>query len=142
MKITKTIYLALFITITFLTSCDNSGTASRQKSPEELRMELKQQEQTNPMEYLSIDGTYKENFWGDKFNITCTITNKASIATFKDAVLRVTYYTKTKTELGTKDYTVYEMFTPSSAKTIELKIDNFTDVESIGLDIVKALPVL
>ncbi|HAH23960.1 MAG TPA: hypothetical protein DCL77_09425 [Prolixibacteraceae bacterium] len=140
MKITKAIYAILFLAVIILTSCNNSGSSSRQKSPEELRMELKQQEQSNPNNYLSAKGNYKKNFWGDKFNVSCVITNTASIATFKDAVVRVTYYSKTNTVLGNKDYTVYEMFPPSSSKTIELKIDNYNDVNSIGLDIVKSIP--
>lgn len=104
-------------------------------------MELKLNEQNSPTEYLSVDGTYNKNFWGDKFKLDCKIRNKASIAEFKDAVLRVTYYSKTKTELGTKDYTIYELFPPSSSKSIELKIDNYQDVATIGVDIIKAIPV-
>ena len=141
MRTIQKILTTLLIAATCLTSCVNSGSSQRQKTPEELRMELKQEEKANPTKYLSADGTYKENFWGDKFNLKCTITNKASIATFKDAVLRVTYYTKTKTALGTKDYTVYELFPPTSSKEIELKINNYKDVSTIGLEILKAIPV-
>lgn len=140
----KTILLLSASIALLFTSCNSGGSSSSSgntdipKSPEELKMELKQQEQSAPTTYLSADGTYKENFWGDKLKINCTITNKATVATYKDAVVRVTYYSKTKTELGNKDYTIYEMFAPNSSKTVEMKIDNYKDVNSIGWDVISA----
>lgn len=141
MKLTKTIFAILCVVIT-LSNCSNPGPSSqRQKSPEELRMELKQLEKSRPTDYLFASGNYRENFWGDKFKVSCTITNKASVATYKDAVIRVIYYSKTKTELGAKDYTIYELFTPSSSKTVEMTVDNYKDVNSIGLKVFSAVPV-
>jgi len=143
--------LILFIATALLTSC-NSGSNTTDgssstttapveipKTPEQLRAELKQQEQATPTDYLSADGTYKENFWGDKLKIKCTIHNKATLASFKDVVVRVTYYTKTKTELGTKEYTIYEIVNANSDKTVEMKIDTYKDVETIGWDVVSAI---
>jgi hypothetical protein len=143
----KNIILLLSVLTIFLSSCNNSGTGSTtsstsvEKSPEELKLDLKTQEQNSPTDYLTADGTYRENFWGDKLKINCTITNSAALATFKDATVRVTYFSKTKTKLGDKELTVYEIFPPNSSKTIELKIDNYKDVNSIGWDVISALPV-
>ncbi len=78
----KTIVITSVLAILILSSC-NSGNSDRPKTPEELKMELKMQEQSAPTDYLSADGTYKENFWGDKLKISCTITNKATVATYK-----------------------------------------------------------
>lgn len=136
MKMTKAV-LAL-ISVTILISCSNSNSSSSQKSPEELRLELKEQEKSNPTQYLSFSGSYKESFWGDDFNITCKFENNASLVTYKDAVLRITYYSKTKTKLGAENYTVYELFPPSTTKTIELKIDNYKNVDSFTMDLLNA----
>src|SRR5687767_9036014 len=107
----KNIFFTLIIATALLTSCNSgSGTTDGsaatsievQKTPEQLRAELKQQEQAAPTEYLSADGTYRENFWGDKLKIKCNLHNRATLASFKDIVVRVTFYTKTDTELGSK----------------------------------------
>lgn len=141
----KKIIPTLLLTIILLTNCNNfdstdsSESNITERSPEELKMDLKTQEQSAPTEYLTADGTYHENFWGDKLKISCTITNKATLATFKDVVVQVTYYSKTKTELGTNEYTIYEMFPPNSSNIIEMKIDNYKDVNSIGLGVINAI---
>jgi hypothetical protein len=109
-----------------------------QQTYQEKVMTVAEIERSQPTNFLSADGTYRENFWGDKLKVSCKITNKATVASYKDAIVRVTYYTKTKTVLGTKDYTVYEVFSPTSTKTVELKIDNYKDVASIGWDVIKA----
>jgi hypothetical protein len=142
MKLTVKLFTTFLCLVITLSNCTNPGPSSqRQKSPEELRMELKQLEQSRPTDYLIASGNYRENFWGDKFKVNCTITNKASIATYKDAVIRVIYYSKTKTELGSKDYTIYELFSPSSSKTVEMTVDNYQDVNSIGLKVISAVPI-
>ena len=81
---------------------------------------------------------YNENFWGDKIKVHGVVKNKATVATYKDAVVRVTYYSKTKTELGNKEYTIYEVFPPNSEVKFELKIENYKDVSTIGWDVIQA----
>jgi hypothetical protein len=141
---TKNIFTLLIITVLFSgcnSASSSAASAEVQKSPEQLRMELKQQEQAAPAEYLSAHGTYKENFWGDKLKIKCTIHNNATLASFKDVIVRITFYSKTKTELGSKDYTIYEIVNANSDKIVELKIGTYKDVESIGWDVVTAVPL-
>lgn len=95
-------------------------------------------EKSQPTDFLYADGNYRENFIGDKLVVNCVITNKATVATYIDAVVRVTYYTKTKTELESNDYTIYEEFPPTSTKTVELRIDNYKNVNSLGWEIIDA----
>lgn len=103
-------------------------------------MTVEEIEISSPTQFLTADGKYRENFWGDKIKVFCTITNKATVATYKDAIIRVTYYSKSKTVLGTRDYTVYEVLPPNSVKNVELKIDNYKDVQSIGWEVIHAVP--
>jgi hypothetical protein len=142
----KAVFAISFI-VTIL-ACNNSSTTRTTydsapveipKTPEQLKAELKESEQSDPTRYLDATGTYKENFWGDKIKVQCKITNSATLAKFKDALIEVTYYAKSKTVLGTKQYTVYEIFTPNSSKTVEMKIDNYKDVNSIGWDVIRAV---
>lgn len=116
------------------------GQASSDKTYEEKVMSVEEIELSQPAKFLTADGEYNENFWGDKINVHGVITNKATAATYKDAVVRVTYYSKTKTELGSDEYTIYEIFAPNSTKKFELKISNYKDVNSIGWEVVSAVP--
>lgn len=97
-------------------------------------------ENDTPTNFLLADGTYTESFWGTKINIDGKITNKATVADYKDVKVRVTYYSKTKTVLGSEEYTLYEIFPPNSVKPFKLKIENYKDVNTIGWDVVSALP--
>ncbi len=104
-------------------------------------MTVEEIERATPTDFLSATGKYSLNFWGDKFKVKVIITNKATVATYKDALIRITYYSKTETSLGSKDYTIYEIFPPTSTKTVELKIDNFKDVSSLGWDVIQATAI-
>lgn len=141
-KSSKTFNIVLFsiiggIVLIFLIALLNTNSES---SYQDKVMTVEQLEFANPNNFLSVKGEYSENFWGDKINLNCVFTNSATIASYKDIILRITYYTKTKTSLGTKDYTIYEVFNPKSTKSVNLKTENFQNVNSIGIDIIKALP--
>ncbi|GLU54944.1 hypothetical protein [Dyadobacter frigoris] len=82
--------------------------------------------------FLSADGTYNKNFWGDKYKVQGVIKNAATNAAYNDAVVRITYYSKTGTVLASKEYTLYEKFPPRSTTKFELKVENYKDVDSMG----------
>lgn len=138
------IILILFIVLVaiggvfFVIGNMNNSSRDDGSSYQEKVMTVEEIERSQPTSFLSASGTYEENFWGTKFTIQCEITNKATVATYKDAVIRVTYYSKTKTALNSKEYTIYETFPPTSTKTVELKIDNFENVDSLGWEVVSA----
>jgi hypothetical protein len=115
-----------------------SGNSSSRSTYYEKIMSIEETEQSQPTVFLKASGNYNENFWGDKIKVHGKITNSATVATFKDAVVRVTYYSKTKTVLGSNEYTIYEIFPPNSVKNFELKIQNYKDVNTIGWDVIKA----
>ena len=72
----------------------------RPKTAAELRPELLAQEQRAPEEYLGVEGTYHRNFIS-QLVLEGDVVSKASLATYKDHVLSVTWYSKTRTEIGT-----------------------------------------
>ena len=112
---------------------------AEQQSYAERVMTVEEIERSRPADFLSAASEYRENFWGDKLKIRGVITNKATMASYKDAVIRVTYYSKTKTELGARDHTIYESFAPNSNTGFEFKTDNYQDVESIKIALVSAV---
>ena len=101
-------------------------------------MTIEDIEHSQPTKFLNASGTYNQNFWGDQIKVHGVIKNTATVASYKDALVKVTYYSKTKTELGSKEYTIYENFPPHSEVTFELKIQNYKDVSEIGWDVIQA----
>jgi len=95
-------------------------------------------EKSSPSKYLIAGGTYNENFWGDKLKIHGTITNTAKSATFKDAVIKVSYMTKTNSVIHTANYTLYEYFPPGNVQPFELKIDNYVNTEKLKWEVIGA----
>lgn len=118
----------------------NIITNDEQRSCLENRITASEFERSNPTKFLFAEGTYKENFWGDKIKIECVIVNTATVAAYKDAVVEITYYTKTHTKLKTVREKVYEVFPPNSTTTVKITIDNYQDVGSIDWEIIRAFP--
>jgi hypothetical protein len=116
----------------------NMNKGGRGQTYQEKVMTVEEIERSQPTNFLTADGNYNENFWGDKIKVHGVIKNTATVASYKDAVVRVTYYSKTKTELGSNEYTIYDNFPPHSEVKFELEIENYKDVNSIGWDVIQA----
>ncbi|UPT65439.1 MAG: hypothetical protein M0D57_12870 [Sphingobacteriales bacterium JAD_PAG50586_3] len=86
-------------------------------------MSVEETEKLNPSKFLKADGTYNENFWGDKFKLRGTVTNNATVARFKDIHIEVIFYSKTDTELGRETYVLYERVKPHQTINFEWKLN-------------------
>jgi len=124
------------------TSGTGSLTASieRPKTAAELRAELLAQEQRAPEEYLDVDGTYRRNLIR-QLVLEGDIVSKATMATYKDPVLTVTWYSKTKTEIGMEQYPVYEVLNPHGSTHFKLKTSAPGEVASVAMGISSATPI-
>ncbi|MCX7696563.1 MAG: DUF4339 domain-containing protein [Bacteroidales bacterium] len=109
-------------------------------SYEELKMAIEEIENARPEDFLNGIYYYRENFIGDKFIVECEITNEALVARYKDVVIRVTYKSKTGTEIGNKDLTFYEIFPPNSTKKLRFKIDKNKNVNDLDFEVIGATP--
>jgi hypothetical protein len=140
----RTISLILGLIIIFVVIIrlvNQSNRDSKYKTYEEKKMTVEEMEKADPQKFLSASGTYRETFFGDSFKLNVVVKNNATVASYKDVVIRVNYFAKSKTVLGTKDYKIYEIFQPHSERTVKLKIENFKDVESIGWNVHTATPM-
>jgi len=131
--------ILVLLLIFIINQYSNHDNSYEEQSYEEKVMTVEEAERSQPAVFLTADGTYNENFWGTKLRIHGTIKNAATVAIYKDAIIKVIYYSKTKTEVGNKQYTVYENFPPNSITKFELKIDNYRNVESIGWEVINAI---
>ncbi|QKG56973.1 hypothetical protein GKZ68_10260 [Hymenobacter sp. BRD128] len=147
-------YLSFLLLPALLQACSHGSTYSgdtsgagtytasveRPKTPEELRAELLTAEQAAPADYLGVAGTYHRNFIS-QLVLEGDIASKATLATYKDPVLTVTWYSKTQTEIGTQQYPVYELLRPQGAAHFKLKTDAPGEVASVAMSISGATPV-
>jgi len=94
-------------------------------SPDNLRARLLTKEVNKPNDYLSSSEvtiepniTRAPSFFNhtetDGFKITGNIINKATLAVYKDLVITIHYYSKTKTLLESFDFIINEYFNPNS----------------------------
>ena len=126
----------LFSCLFFLLSC-NSNTSS--PTYEDTKQTLLEKEKSTPTIFLEVTGTYRKNLI-DQLVLEGTISNNATLATYKDVVLNITYYSKTQTELGSEEKTVFDFFKPATKKDFKIKVSGYQETESVGLDIISATP--
>jgi hypothetical protein len=150
-----TYFIMLFIIIIALESCNSGGNSSREKTSEELRAELKIQEESNPTRYMTVDAkmkdsivqTRKEGFfhsaeYAKNGNvIKGVVKNSASVAKFKDMVLTVSYYSATNTEIKSEDHIFYEFYGPNSSKPFSLYVHAPEEMKSFSLSLKNATAV-
>lgn len=130
-----------------LSSC---GSNVRQKSPEELRMELKILEQSSPLDYVKIAegasmnpnqtreaGLFRDAEY-DGYILNGAINNTATIAKFKDVTITIEFFSTTETLMEQKEHVFYEYYEPNSSKTFSLKIDPPADFDKFSISIKSA----
>jgi hypothetical protein len=145
-------WAGLFIMITLLLVDYNISTQSKEKSssnyvesartktPEEIKAELLLSEQQNPAKYFN--GSYKnwENLLGERV-IEMNFKNNATLAGFKDVVVRVTFYSKTGTEIGSREFTWFEYFKPGQTQTHRIRTFAPGGTKDVSVEISSATPM-
>ena len=107
-----------------------------EKTLEDLKAELLQKENENPKEYLKANITMRGNLLGEKV-FEGSITNNATLASFKDVVIEISFLSKTESVIGTEKFTVYENFTPRRTVSIKkYKIFSPKETEKFKYEIV------
>jgi hypothetical protein len=135
----STIAIVLTALTLGLTNCNSgsSGNYDTGSSYQETKMTLEEKEKQNPTSFLSTDGTYRKNLMSE-WVLEGTISNSATIATYKDVVLEISFYSKTKTLLGTEKEAIYEFFPAGQRKTFKIKTFGYKGTNSIGWEIISA----
>ena len=73
--------------------------------------------------------------------ITGFVRSKASVARFKDAVVRVTFYSETQALLQSVDTTLYKYFTPRMTVPFEMKVYPPPQMKSFTMQVISATPL-
>jgi hypothetical protein len=96
---------------------------SEEERKEQLQRELLKMEMEHPLEYLSIDYNHTYRWLAGKEEYSGYIYNNASMATFMNFVVRVTFLSKTRTAIDTKTFTVYEYCAPNSKCAFKIQTE-------------------
>ncbi|GAA0876563.1 hypothetical protein GCM10009118_29730 [Wandonia haliotis] len=137
----KVYFVVSLVLVSTFMSCGSESSSSMYSNEEvsyqETKVTLEDQEKTSPLRFLTDDGTYRKNLLGE-WVLEGSILNSAKIATYKDVVLEVRYYSKTNTLLGTERHTIYEFFPAGSSKRYKIKTNGFKGTKKLGWDIISA----
>ncbi len=124
------IFYCLFL---LLFSCNNSGTSESQYQEE--KASLEEQEKQNPKRFLTTEGTYRPTVFGSREVLEGTISNGATVATYKDIVLEVFCNDEAGNELGRQTVTIFETITPNHTHSFKTKVDVPEGTNSVGWEI-------
>lgn len=91
-----------------------------------------------PASYIHVEGNYKQNFLGNKQVVSGELRSSATKVIYKNVVLKVVYYGKTNTQLGSNLHTISKVLQPLAVIPFDFKADNYQDVDSIGIKIQSA----
>ena len=132
-------YFAVVILVAiFLFACnENDSLQQKKQSYEVTKKELLSKEQKDPTAFISITGHNKKNIVGQTV-VRGTLTNKASIAVFKDVDIKLSFYSKTKALLETDKETIFEILEPGESKDFKTKYFAPKGTDSVGLQVLGA----
>lgn len=94
-------------------------------------------EKKNPVAFLSVSGIKKTNLIGQTV-IRGKISNHASVVSYKDINVLLSFYSKTGTLLEKDNETVYENIGPGKIKKFKTKYFAPKGTDSVGYEIVSA----
>ena len=141
MKFNRTLTIATLLTIMnlILSGC-GSGSSNRhnnETSYQDTKFSLEDKEKQNPTSFLSCIAKERRKINGD-WLITGLIINSATLATYKDVVLEIRFYSKTNSLLETKNITIYQRFPASKKRAFRTKVSGKNEAKIIKWTIVSA----
>ena len=139
MKANTNQILIIILMIIFI-SCQDSGSSidSSNSNPEELKAELVDIEMQNPTDYLSDEdvtlekltkkirsgGLFREaEYADDGARINGKINNNATLAKYKDVVVKIQLYSQTNSVIAEHSYVIYKYFKPNSSTSFSIRLD-------------------
>ncbi|MEN9698863.1 MAG: hypothetical protein RLZZ301_61 [Bacteroidota bacterium] len=106
---------------------------------ERLRNELWKSEIAKPLDFLSLDYDYSYHWFWSEHEYKGQIHNSASIATFMNMEVRVTFLSATRTALGSKVFTVYKYCAPNSSVDFKFVTKAPADYKYHQVELIRAV---
>jgi hypothetical protein len=125
-----TIYF-LFLVAVLVCGC-NSGS-----SYENSKENLYDKEKDAPLDFLSISGSDKRNFFGQTV-VRATITNKASVCSYDDVRVKLLYYDKEGKQVANHEEELEKPVGPNSTVKFTAKYFTPKGTDSVAMSIMSA----
>ena len=126
-----------FFSAVFLLACNSDDAAKQNESYKETKTSLLKKEEKDPAAFIIVKGNSKKNIVGQTL-VKGTLVNKASVATFKDVDIKLTFYSKTKALLETDRETIYQILNPGESQQFKTKYFAPKGTDSVGLKVLGA----
>jgi len=126
-----------FSSIAFSCSSDAKKASTEKEVYEKTKESLREKEEKSPQNFLFVDGHDKRNLFGQTV-IKGSLTNKATIAVFKDVNINLSFYSKTHALLETDKETVFEVLHPGESKNFKTKYFAPKGTDSVALAVLGA----
>lgn len=133
-------YILLIFTLSvfmFACSSDSATEKTEKESYQLTKAELLKKEQKSPKDFITVTGYNKKNILGQTV-VKGTLSNKASIAIFKDVDIKLSFYSKTKALLETDNETEYIALGPGESKDFKTKYFTPKGTDSVALKVLGA----
>ena len=134
----KKIFVLIISVVLF--SCSESESKKTEKdknSYEAAKESLQEKEVKNPQNFLIVSGHDRNNILGQTV-IKGTVTNKATVAKYKDIEVKLDFYSRTGTLLETDKETVFEIVAPGESKKFKSKYFAPKGTDSVALKVTGA----
>lgn len=132
--------ILLSLSLIFLLACQPEKKEKKfdTQSYEKTKETLADKEKNNAAKFLKVDNKDRKNLIG-QIVVMGHITNKATICTFKDIELKMSFYSKTATKLDEGIETIYETIPPG--ETVKFKTKYFAPkgADSVAIQVLKAI---
>ena len=119
----KKIISALIVISFVFSACGSDEKANDEKTKdkyEQTKETLEQTEKKNPKRFLSVEGSDRKNLIGQRV-IKGTISNKASVASYKDVDIELSFYSETGALLEKDHEVIYETITAGNSTNFKTK---------------------
>jgi len=119
----KKIIPALIVLSVVFASCGSDEKAEEAKSKdkyEQTKETLEQTEKKNPKRFLMVEGSDRKNLIGQRV-IKGTISNKATVASYKDIDIELSFYSETGALLEKDHEVIYETITAGNSTNFKTK---------------------
>ncbi len=134
----KQYFLYTIIALSFMACKEKKQEESFDKKTYEVVKEtLEEKEKKNPIRFIAANNRDRKNIIGQTVVIV-NLTNNATIATYKDIALKLSFFSKTSVKLDEGNETVYETLKPG--QTIKFKTKYFAPkgTDSVAVKVMDA----
>ncbi len=136
----KKILPALIVVSFVFAACggdDKTADSNTKDKYEQTKETLGKTEKENPKRFLSVEGSDRKNLIGQRV-IKGTISNKATVASYKDVDVELSFYSETGALLEKDHEVIYETITAGNSTNFKTKYFAPKGTDSVAMKIAGA----